>query len=313
MKKFFTFIALALSVNGAFAQETYQPFADGALKAEFANATAGTDGDIVVTLNATDNMELTVRSSRTPEVSPTAGLNNTNWDTWKDAALSYDGGPGDLADGATFPTLRGTGVPYISFTGVEQTKDDEPLGTYYPSNESWVYYDPEAPAIPASGLLYKFVPKVDGTLKAGFWVNKGTRYFYVACESGGTVTNVSYTREGYVNGQNGIDEYGESDGKKRYITATEMDEISASPYLAGGGNQPAWIYVTFSVEAGKSYYCFNHNAQAGFNGYEFTTTTGISDIAAGKTASDRAFNLAGQQVGKGFRGIVVKNGKKFIQ
>jgi hypothetical protein len=40
---------------------------------------------------------------------------------------------------------------------------------------------------------------------------------------------------------------------------------------------------------------------------------GISDIAADKaTLSDKVFNLAGQQVSNGFRGIVVKNGKKFV-
>ena len=39
---------------------------------------------------------------------------------------------------------------------------------------------------------------------------------------------------------------------------------------------------------------------------------GISDIAADKAAlSDKVFNLAGQQVSNGFRGLVVKNGKKF--
>ena len=37
-------------------------------------------------------------------------------------------------------------------------------------------------------------------------------------------------------------------------------------------------------------------------------------IAADKAAiSEKTFNLAGQQVSNGFRGIVVKNGKKFIK
>ena len=40
---------------------------------------------------------------------------------------------------------------------------------------------------------------------------------------------------------------------------------------------------------------------------------GISDIAADKAAlNDKVFNLAGQQVSNGFRGLVVKNGKKFV-
>ena len=303
MKKLFTLIALALSVNGAFAQtESYQPFADGALKAEFASATAGADGDIVVTLQSSTNISLTVKSSRTPDITTTPGLNHTNWDVWKDAGLSYDNGPGDLPNGEVFPTLRGTGVAYISFVGNERFKDGDSQGNYHPDSNGgvdgapngWVYYNPESPSIPYSG----------------------NRLFFVAAEAAdNSVTNVEYTVEGYINGKNGVDEYGESTGKKKYFTVEEMKAESPTPYLVGAGNQPSWVYVTFPVEAGKSYYCFNHNAQAGFNGYEFTAgAAGISELTANEAAlNDKTFNLAGQQVSNGFRGIVVKNGKKFIK
>lgn len=325
MKKLFTLIALALSVNGAFAQtESYQPFADGALKAEFASATAGADGDIVVTLQSSTNISLTVKSSRTPDITTTPGLNYTNWDVWKDAGLSYDKGPGDLPNGEVFPTLRGTGVAYISFVGNERFKDGASQGNYHPDSNGgvdgapngWVYYNPESPSIPYSGLYYKFVPTLSGTLRAGFWINKGNRLFFVAAEAAdNSVTNVEYTVEGYINGKNGVDEYGESTGKKKYFTVEEMKAESPTPYLVGAGNQPSWVYVTFPVEAGKSYYCFNHNAQAGFNGYEFTAdAAGISELTANEAAlNDKTFNLAGQQVNNGFRGIVVKNGKKYIK
>ena len=43
------------------------------------------------------------------------------------------------------------------------------------------------------------------------------------------------------------------------------------------------------------------------------TTTGISKVENLKVAQDgKAFNLAGQQVGKGYKGIVIKNGKKMV-
>ena len=326
MKKLFTLIALALSVNGAFAQtESYQPFADGALKAEYTSAVAGADGDLVVSLQATPSVALTVRSSRTPTDSSTPNLNNTNWDSWSDPSFSYDNGPGDLQDGATFPTLRGTGVAYISFVGYEKTKDGEPLGIYNPGAQNsngengWVYYDPTAPSIPASGLYYKLTPSAKGTIKAGFWINKNNRLFYVASESGGTVANVEYTVEGYVNGQNITVDNGDgtTSNKKKYLSAEEMKEISPTPYLVGGGNQASWVYVIFPVEPGVNYYCFNHNAQAGFRGFEFTPdgSASIEDVNTFKQDDPNApvFNLAGQQVSNGFRGIVVKNGKKFIK
>ena len=43
------------------------------------------------------------------------------------------------------------------------------------------------------------------------------------------------------------------------------------------------------------------------------TTTGISKVENLKVAQDgKCFNLAGQQVGKNYKGIVIKNGKKVI-
>lgn len=44
-----------------------------------------------------------------------------------------------------------------------------------------------------------------------------------------------------------------------------------------------------------------------------TTATGISKVENLKVAQDgKCFNLAGQKVGKGYKGIVIKNGKKMV-
>lgn len=43
-----------------------------------------------------------------------------------------------------------------------------------------------------------------------------------------------------------------------------------------------------------------------------TTTTGISNIENVKLQDGKAFNLVGQQVAKGYKGIVIKNGKKMV-
>jgi len=44
------------------------------------------------------------------------------------------------------------------------------------------------------------------------------------------------------------------------------------------------------------------------------TTTGINSIENGQIDNDApAYNLAGQKVGKGYKGIVIKNGKKFVK
>jgi hypothetical protein len=193
------------------------------------------------------------------------------------------------------------------------------MGVYHPNfNDGvdggptgWTYYNPESPSLPFNGLYYKFTPSVDGKLKVGLWVNKGTRYTYVISESANnTVANVTYTAEGYINGQN-------LDGKKKFLSVDEIAALSSTPYLIGAGNQPSWVYVTFNVEAGKSYYCFNHSSQAGFWGYEFTpeSPSGIESINATKADNPNApiYNLAGQQVTKSYKGVVIQNGKKFFQ
>ena len=44
-----------------------------------------------------------------------------------------------------------------------------------------------------------------------------------------------------------------------------------------------------------------------------TTATGISKVENLKVAQDgKCFNLAGQQVAKGYKGVVIKNGKKMV-
>lgn len=322
MKKIFTLISVALCAISVNAQkESYQPFDGGALKTEYTSATPDANGNLVVDIQATTNMKLNVMSSRNPEESNTANLNNTNWDAWSDANFSYDGGPGDLQDGVTFPTLRGTGTPCISFAGKQKYTDGEPQGVYHPNfndgvdggANGWIYYNPESPAIPASGLYYKFTPSVGGKLKVGLWVNKGTRYTYVVSESSdNTIANVTYTAEGYINGQNVEVEPGVN--KKKFLSAEDMTAISPTPYLIGAGNQPAWVYVTFNVEAGKSYYCFNHSSQAGFWGYEFTPagSDGISNVKAEQNTNAAIYNLAGQKVSKDYKGVKVQNGKKFM-
>jgi hypothetical protein len=311
------------SGSGTGEKESWSPIVDGALAPVFTSATPDANGNLVVDIQATTNVKLTVVSSRNPGETATSGLDNTNWDTWTDASFSYDAGPNDLQDGATFPTLRGSGTPAISFVGKQKYTEGEPQGVYHPNfndgvdggPNGWNYYNPEAPAIPFNGLYYKFTPSANGKLKVGLWVNKGTRYTYVASEAADkSVANVNYTAEGYINGQN-IEVEGAN--KKKFLSSEEIAALSPTPYLIGAGNQPAWVYVIFDVEAGKSYYCFNHSSQAGFNGFEFTPggdPSGVETIKVEKVwnADAPMYNLSGQKVDKNYKGIVIQNGRKFF-
>ena len=49
----------------------------------------------------------------------------------------------------------------------------------------------------------------------------------------------------------------------------------------------------------------------------YTNATGINDITTGSNtlvkSNDATYNLAGQRVGKSYKGIVISNGKKFVK
>lgn len=51
---------------------------------------------------------------------------------------------------------------------------------------------------------------------------------------------------------------------------------------------------------------------AGTAPYEFGTPTGISNIVTNNTVSTATYNVAGQRVSENYKGIVIKNGKKYI-
>ena len=73
--------------------------------------------------------------------------------------------------------------------------------------------------------------------------------------------------------------------------------------------------VTFSVAEGGTYYVLAAGTKMGFYGFKYVTgtSTGISDIQAPKSSKDgTTFNLLGQKVANDAKGIVIKNGKKFI-
>lgn len=163
---------------------------------------------------------------------------------------------------------------YVDENGVEHTKY-RPLYTFYNPDGSL--------GVPEMGLYYKFTATTAGSIKIGTWVNKGNRKTYVV--DAATALPVAYKAEGYINGQNHkILPEGATDSVsvKKYLSTEEIDSIhkanctdattgeDTKPYVIGAGNQPFFGYITFEMEAGKTYYVFCESTQLGFNGWEFT-------------------------------------------
>ena len=72
--------------------------------------------------------------------------------------------------------------------------------------------------------------------------------------------------------------------------------------------------LPLEVEAGNTYFFFVSGSKIMLIGLDFEAAdpAGISAVATAKAENARMYNLAGQEVGKNFKGIVVVNGKKFM-
>ena len=138
------------------------------------------------------------------------------------------------------------------------------------------------------------------------------------------------------------------DGETPYYTEEELAvlyaEVDATQeYVIGHGGNAFRGYITIDVEKGEGYYFFLHSAQMGFCSYELTyegdvdatvqekdelaglgdakaienidISTGIEAITTKTDAINsnaQMYNLSGQKVDKSYKGIVIQNGRKFM-
>ena len=259
--------------------------------------------------------------------------------SWADIKWENKQDKTDINDAAQTKlyTLVGSGNPYVKLLCEEIVTDDDHTGTYRALYE---YYKPGMD-MPQVGLYYKFTTKTDGDMKIQVWANKGNRNTYLI--NGQTKEAVPYKAEGYINGQKAnydtpaIDpETGEpkldNQGNPVYeqycifFSADEIQEIhntakvneegvDTAPYVIAAGNQAFWGWITFEAKAGVDYWLFQDSSQVGFGGFKFTSSdpNAIRIMDAAPVQDGRMFNLQGQMVGNNYKGIVVKNGRKYIQ
>ena len=323
--------------------ETYVGATDDGLSTEFAavvdesgNATNVSNGSSKVTFGTT-NVSVEAVGSAEPADLPDGGqditvgeviddtlhlyelvsINSTKPITWKKA------NQGDIS----FNYVTGTGTPAVELYAEEIVTEGEATGTYRLSVKA---FDPAVGGELLSGLYYKFTTAVDGALKVGIWANKGNRTTYLV--DGETKVASEYLVEGYIQGQTYTDDdvaagrcTEEQKGQKKWLTNDKIVALrnpSNSEWVIGYGNQPFWGNVIIDAKAGKTYWLFQGDSQIGFQGYTFapgakkedlvTGIKGVQTVVEQNTNATR-YNLAGQQVTKSYKGVVVQNGKKYIQ
>ena len=328
--------------------EKYVAAPDGKLAAEFAavvdgeNATNVVDGKSVVNI-FTANVTVEAVGGATPanvdggaqDITPgsvvdaeTHRYEVASVGTWNNVTWKNGNNKTDINDeaGTKLYFVIGSGNPYVKMYAEEIYTDDAPTGRY---RAAYDYYKPGMD-MPQVGLYYKFTTKVDGKMKVQVWANKGNRNTYLI--NGQTKEAVAYQATGYVNGQKVVNENNEkvlnAEGQEmmRLFTPEEIQErhnakkvgedgVDTAPYVIDEGGQAFWGWIMFDAKAGVDYWLFQDSSQVGFGGFEFTTGdgTGVREIIAVKNdANAPVYNLAGQRVSPNTKGILIKNGKKFI-
>lgn len=145
-----------------------------------------------------------------------------------------------------------------------------------------------------TGCVYKFETAKAGSLTVAIQLNKEKGLHVL----GSDFTELSLTSYNLPAAK---------DGASQEFTQNEKGENIIAEKSNGT--------VTFSVAEGGTYYVLAAGTRMGFYGFKYVTgtSTGISDIQAPKSSKDGAtFNLLGQKVANDAKGIVIKNGKKFI-
>ena len=167
---------------------------------------------------------------------------------------------------------------------------DADFGAYVCGKNSGKLVSDAAP----TGCVYKFETAKAGSVTVGVQLG-GTKGFHILDADFAEVAPASYNLPAA------------KDGASQEFTQNEKGENIIAEKSNGT--------VTFSVAEGGTYYVFAAGSKMGFYGFKYVTgtSTGISDIQAPKSSKDGAtFNLLGQKVASNAKGIVIKNGKKFI-
>ena len=146
-----------------------------------------------------------------------------------------------------------------------------------------------------TGCVYKFETAKAGALTVGVQLN-ASKGFHILDAEFAEVAPASYNLPSA------------KDGDSQKFTENEKGENIIGAKSNGT--------VTFNVAEGGTYYVLAAGTKMGFFGfkYETGTSTGISSIEATSAKNDgTTYNMAGQQVSGSFKGLVIKNGKKFVK
>lgn len=128
-----------------------------------------------------------------------------------------------------------------------------------------------------------------------------------------TITPVFNSEQGYITGITFNSEHNpiyKKAGKNIQFTVTAKEGFQIESVTAAtADNSP----ITVNVAADNSYYEFQMPASDVTITATFSSTSGISNVNAAKAENGVMYNLAGQKVNNGYKGVVIMNGKKMMK
>ena len=146
-----------------------------------------------------------------------------------------------------------------------------------------------------TGCVYKFETVKAGSVTVGVQLG-GTKGFHILDADFVEVAPASYNLPAA------------KDGESQKFTLNEKNENIIAAKSNG--------IVTCNVAEGGTYYVFAAGTKLGFYGfkYEVGTSTGISSVNAAAAKKDgKTYNMAGQEVSSSAKGLIIKNGKKYVK
>ena len=332
MKKIFTLISVALAAMSVNAQEVWNA-SDLDLNTAITsreNASPGLKkvpnqypGDAPVEsqikADATESLTLTdyIFTVSTDNVTltgvSTPNSDGTQADAWRMQAGAGNNQALDLDDCPikwTNYVNAKTGNPAMEAIEYFFTNSDNSrVGPRYLEN----FWEPGCGQLPAKGEYFEVTFAKAGTFMAGMFINRPNSNLYILNkETIQLIPAANIKIEGYVN-NNGVI-YGGLDKAYQTLKVNDDYTISHSNPEIGIPSKQILAFVTFDVEA-KTYLMFNPKNQLGIYGFYFQagSETAISNVKAATESDAPIYNLAGQKVDKGFKGVVIQNGKKMIQ
>ena len=176
-----------------------------------------------------------------------------------------------------------------------------------------VYWTEGCGQVPARGCYYELSAASAGTIKIGVFVNKGNHATYIVDKATGThIAASAIDVEFYY--QNNTFTFDDNGTTIDMVSGKMADDFIIQHTNGYTQNRPALGYMTFDVEAGKTYYLFNPKSQLGIYGFYFAEgASGIANVKAEIESNAPRYNLAGQKVAENYKGVVIQNGHKMIQ